>query len=388
MRFLPVLILVFCLTVGFFSSNQSLKKGQWIKQFHTHSITESLTKNGYQILSTTLPCPDTHGNLFRSWAEEPPVFHLLAAFFSQLGIQSPVFLPLFSYTLFMIATFLLLNNQLSTTKIEKGRQNLLFLLIFTTPALMRFSVQHLPDLLATALLVLGGYFTLKKNRVWMHLFLCLAVTTKALTLFPAVSFLIYSSFFDFQKPDTKTTLKNCLSLVISIGILVMPFVIWVSLLQYMQISNPFFHEFNIQNRYFGSLGLLIQLKYWLRMINWSASKGVGWVLFTAFCSSILYRRGRVWNKNRLEGLMFIWSFALLPYWVLVRQGNFVHDHYFLPFLLPISVLGSLTLSKIPSRLWLSILVFASVTNGILSLTQMKPLGLDNACDQEAPKYFN
>ena len=392
MRFSFFLIAGFCLVTAALSSSQSLKKGQWIKQFHSFSITESLSKNSFRIFSTTLPCPDARGGSHREWAEEPPVFHLLAAGIFALGLQNPALLPLLAYLLFMVAAFLLIcsPNEVGLERVGEKQRRIIFLLSATSPVVMRFSIQHLPDLLATALLMLGGYFTVGKRRGWSLIFLGLAVTTKALTIFPAVCFLLYSAYFDSQKKPT----KRLVEVACSIGVLASPFLIWIGCLQTLRVSNPFLNEFSAQNRYFGDFSLLLSLGYWLRVMNWAVSKGVGWILFIGFFLSVLeqvQKKQQIQLMPRLELFLYLWAAALIPYWILVRQGNYVHDHYFLPFAFPISVLGSLYwFKKMTSRAGIAVLVSLSITSiigGALSLTQMKPIGGEKACYEEVTKHF-
>lgn len=47
--------------------------------------------------------------------------------------------------------------------------------------------------------------------------------------------------------------------------------------------------------------------------------------------------------------MVFWALGLIPYWILVRHGNFVHDYYFLPFFVPMAYLGARAILRIPIK---------------------------------------
>ncbi|MBI3535723.1 MAG: hypothetical protein HY072_09605, partial [Deltaproteobacteria bacterium] len=104
-----------------------------------------------------------------------------------------------------------------------------------------------------------------------------------------------------------------------------------------------------------------------------ASKGVGWILFIGF---LLYLFSWLKKKHiytREEKFLLLWSFSFLFSWIVIRQGNFGHDYYFLPFSIPIAILGSLTLLKIINKIILISLIILSIGYGIYPLFKLSPV---------------
>ncbi|MBI4924502.1 MAG: hypothetical protein HY843_01145 [Bdellovibrio sp.] len=366
-----LLAIVFAVSIAMCNSKHSLSKGQVIKQFFSYSISQSLFHNGFQVFKTTLPCLDKTEKNLRQWAEEPPVFHFLAALPMTLGISNPAFMPLVSYLLLLIGILFLLKEigllfPLKELKLLSGKQSVaIFFLTSLTPVLLRYSIQHMPDLMACAWLVFAAVFLLKRKHFLCILFLTLAVTTKAVIFIPALAFLSFSYFFDH--------IKKPWFFFASLIIIASPFVLWLTAISSLEIPNPFIFEHFLENRHSGQLLLLIEPRFWIRFFTWSASKGVGWILFIGF---LLYLFSWLKKKHiytREEKFLLLWSFSFLVSWIVIRQGNFVHDYYFLPFSIPIAILGSLTLLKITNKIILISLTILSIGYGIYPLFKLSPV---------------
>ena len=336
-------------------SERSLQKGQVIKQFFAYSITESLRRN-FDIFATNLPCIPN-----RTWAEEPPVFHALAVFFDSLGLTSPAAVPLFAY--FLIGLGALLWFKRFTDPL------LSFLTLFfcmSAPAFTKYSIEHLPDLLATSLLFLGALFLSKEKKKFAVIFFMLSVTAKVLSVF-AVVFLVFFEAHSHAKMNAfsaKNKWMIYLRACFALAIISAPFLYWLIILQIKQIPSPFHFNNGIENRHSGSLALLLDLHYFLRINTWLWVKGTGLATSVVFISRIFKLKKRWANLAKEERLLWIWLAGIIPYVVLVRDGNFVHDNYLLPFLPPICLLAAMQVREWLDGPWLLFLPERPMSAGV------------------------
>ena len=315
-------------------SGQILFKGQVIKQFHAYAISSSLAESGNP-LRTALPCRSTTVHDGKQvWAEEPPLFHAWAAFLKRLGISDPA-LPAFLLSGVWVVVFLLL----CAHRVHEWSHVGFAVIGLSSPVFMRYFSQHMPDLCA-ALLLPGVWWLLVRNRAREALALSvLAATIKILVLFPLTALWLCWAFKkDFKKYAARAVGAVLLSLL--------PFVLWVWLLKSQDVPNPFVTSSLMENRHSGSWSLLLDGVYWQRFVTWVILKGMGVGVFY-----LVLRRGVALCTHKLrtssdEIFLWAWAIALVPYWILVRQGNFVHDYYFLPFFFPFAWLSALEWNRL------------------------------------------
>lgn len=348
------------------AGKDSLAHGQAIKQFFAYSITESLTRRPGPLvlpellISTQVPCDPP-----RVWAEEPPVFHGLAAICLRAGAQ-PWLLPLLGWMALVGALGALASHALR----ERGAENhgthgaswiAVALVAAASPAFLRYSVQHLPDLFATAILTWGAYaLVLRRRGLTLSLF-TLAVTAKALTVFPVVFLLLGEEWSESRRSSgsSRSWRRFALNRGLELALISLPFIAWVVLLKWQAIPSPFVVNHVYDNRHFGSLGHLVSPAYYLRFITWVAVKGVGLVLFAGaawwlvrFAREMRRPRGKTELApavSRFDALLAFWCVGLVFYWLFVRNGNFVHDYYVLPFLPAIALVGARFWAEFPRR---------------------------------------
>jgi len=355
---LAVLILFF--GVAFICSKNSLRQGQLVKQFTASSITQSLAKNGFSPLRSTLPCPHPYDQTKRvPWAEEPPIYHLFGALLLSAGLQQPAWPSLIiSLAIGLVVLFFLS----SFYKYRGKRLALALLVCLSVPIFWRYSYQHMPGILALFWLCLGSYSLGKGKTLWALILFILAVTTKALVIFPITgmwfwSFVIYPWIHQKRVPQ----LKSFLSFILGLALCIAPFLAWLFILKETHVPNPFDFSEPLKSRHSGDWQILIEARYWERLLLYAGPRGVGIPLLFGFLYSaraIL----RKWRKpDYIEGLLLCWALSVLPSWILVRSGSFIHDHYFLAYSIPICLLGFRAIEHIPRVpirllvLWLSIL---------------------------------
>lgn len=437
-------LLLLLLAGGIFWARQGsvLRKGQVIKQFVSFSLTESLGINGMRIDQTRVPCPDpaVPGSESRRWAEEPPVFHVLAARLAKLGWAQPESLPLLAFLGLWLGLLGLAlcggqsaRGPLQTGDVARRRgwwdggwrrlaqwQNQLGEGVWVgtaaaaSPIFLRYSVQHVPDLLATGFLVWGAWALFLRWRFFAFLFFTAAVTTKALAWVAVVTLTLWDVALRRKKRAAM------ISSLVRVSLTLVPFMLWVGYLQLFSIPSPFHWHNWIENRHAGSLLRLLQGAFWLRLGTWSVAKGMGWVLFVgvtlaAVRSVIFYflpaatvtptttapaQPGRRWgwflgsalgermSVAPIDSMLWFWGWGLLPFWALIREGNWVHDYYVMPFIPPFALLGARAWMRIQSRRMGLFLLCLSVALAVLQLVRLKEqalvegqLGRPQYCDQ-------
>ncbi|MBL7714651.1 MAG: hypothetical protein JNL01_04230 [Bdellovibrionales bacterium] len=345
------LVLLIAVSLG----DGALARGQAIKQFFAYSISKSLSANPWAWLSTHLPCTDAATGGLRLWVEEPPVFHFLSAW----GIR---WFPQIAAPVSILALFFIFFAAFRFTsgtwfpdwsfKKDPKRDYRLHLAAFSaailvfSPIVLRYSIQHLPDLLATAFLVLGAAVV---HPTLALVFFTLSVTTKALTVIPVAAVLISRWSVWDKKVTQKALVRPALKTALQLAGISAPFALWLFILWKNQIPNPFSLNNVVENRHSGSLGLLIDPHFWSRFFTWTFSKGVGLVALPFFIVRVLGEFGIGWAKKKkgTERTLIFWAASVIPYWLLIRQGNFVHDYYTLPFAFPILMLAISGLTSLP-----------------------------------------
>ncbi len=388
LRPLPIYFYILLACIPVMNAQKSLQKGQVIKQFFAFSITQSLSRHPFQWFSTQLPCTPP-----RVWVEEPPVFHLLSALFLRIFSNIPQIVPILSFLLLGLGISSLIQSSFKKTF---ERWMVVGLLLYM-PGVIKYSIQHLPDLLATAFLICGSALVLSnKRRLGLFLWM-LSVTTKALTLFAIVPILVFVIFYD-QNSD-QPFLKKLLNIALTLLCISFPFLLWVLWIQIHPVPSPFWVSNVIENRHSGRLKLLIESAFYLRSVTWIGIKGVGLFLFLPFlaygwshlrATQKSFKASLNPQKLRLEKVLLFWSVGVVPYWLLVRQGNFVHDYYSLPFLIPIGILGILHLFRLKNKKIMICCVCLHFLLGITSFLSLKTVELPPGqtqlifCERETP----
>lgn len=337
------------LTWGALWGGSILRKGQVIKQFHTSSITTSLARENFDILATSLPCPDPQGlNESRGWAEEIPVFHALGALLIKLGITDPQWPSLLSVFVWALAFYAVFTH--FSLNLEGA------LLVLFAPVLIRYLPQHLPDVWAAALLTWGFAFALRRRKGEALVAWFVAGLIKPLALLPAV-FIAFATWG--------------WGVAVGFGaVSALVFGAWLYTLQTHQIPNPFFFASGLENRHSGAWSYLWDPHYYARLATWVGTKGVGWIVV-----------GLSFYGFRLDRQVAAWGLAAVASWVLVRAGSSIHDYYFLMYFPAFAIAGALGLRESPWKRFGWVLVVATVLTGL-----DQPVSLDRGAYSEAPNF--
>jgi 4-amino-4-deoxy-L-arabinose transferase-like glycosyltransferase len=326
--------LVLLATVGA-GARDSLKKGQLVKQFQCYSMTDSLKAHPWAILHSALPCPNpVTGERSVRRVEEPATYSAFAAvilhFVDHAAAPTLLISLLCAFALWLWAK-------------ELGADPwVTFLGAASVPVFLRYSFQHIPDPMAVLFLIAGSWCGLKARRGWMIFFFMLACTTKFTAIFAVVMML---AFLMRHEP---------VKAIGAVVVIASPFLIYLLAVNQLGISSPFEFSSLTENRHSGSWRLLFSSDYWWRFVTWTVVKGIGIPLSVFSVIGVV----RTLQQRRRPQLMLVaWVMGLIPFWVFVRQGNFVHDYYFLIFFPPLALLGAWALSEV-KQTWFKATVFA------------------------------
>ena len=347
--------------------DQSLARGQVIKQSFSFAQTESLAQNGFDLAHTGYPCGDAAdlGNSsakpFRARAEEPPFFYLPAAFLLKFSSAPAWFWPYCSF-LFLVAGIAYLASGL--IEFSPDERMVIFFGASFIPVFFRYSVQFLPDLQASAFLVWGAALSWRGKKAASVSSFILAVSLKTLSVF-ALPFLLW-------KPSAPK--KSLFAIIAIVSASLVSFVAWIGFLEAHHIPSPFVLNGILNNRHSGRFHYLWDLSYYERVLLWAGPRGIGWVFIARF---------RLWASN-LKAISFDGNrtktralehgrFALLGF---SPRGKLrFTDYYFLPFALPFAILGVIQICKTfksaPVAKYAAIVL--SIALGLESLLSQKPI---------------
>lgn len=330
----------------------TLFSGQVIKQFESYSLARSMAEVGFNPYATTIPCD---GGI--RWVLELPLFVGLGGIFAMLAPSLPSILPLLVFGLFLfgLARF--------RDRLAPESPWLPWVAVGAAPVFLRFSTQFLADPLAVALLLLGAGFFLENRRASSVLFFLLAVSVKP-TVLPSVLFFRWA--FASERAARSLFPKNAVRwFVREVAIallLVVPFVTWTLSVKALGIPSPLNESGGIL-----SLGsdwaILGERTFYSKFFNWTVFKGVGIPLF---CLAIY---GALRMEDDRTRRLATWSIGIVPYWLVVRRLNVIHDYYSLSFFVPIAILGACVAARLIEKhrgpAWgIRLFLYASIAQGV------------------------
>lgn len=367
------LLLAALLTAPF--ASQGLWKGQVLKQFETYSIIESLAKDPTGWFRTTVPCPPGGES---QWAAELPIYQGLAApFVSIFGTQAS---GAFSWICFIALVGLIASQFGPWVGIVAG----------LSPALLRYSIQVLPDVFATLLVVAGAVAVMRRRPAWAWGFLGFAVSVKITAVIAAGMIWAFSVFerprvrdFELEEPRSFTHWLKSLLWLSTAVLWVIPFGLWVYELEKRGLSHIFQWGSAGENRYSGSWGLLLEPAFYARFVTWTFIKGIGLPLTLGLgvgvwaarkFAAAATRDRRDGQSEREDRLLWVWALGLPLYWVIVRQGNVVHDYYGLTFMPAYAILGARSLEHFVLPSFGRNLGVLSVVLAVWGLASLHPVG--------------
>ncbi len=325
------------------------------------SLMESMFSRPHWI-GHDIPCITSTGALSSKplWAEEPPVFHALGAFLKWVGFTNIYgkLLALLSCIAWALGTFACLQTLL-LKPLQGERRTWVLLAIFFTPMIMMHGAQPLPDDLMAAFLAWSLYFFFRRSLFSAFVLATLAVTLKALPIFPILPVILGYLFLD----QTGPSFRRRFAWATIAGLTVVPMALWLGYLAHQQIDNPFFSDHFSLSRHTGGsdLGVIFTFRYWWRYFTWMFYQGVS--LPIAILSWIgLGKIASRWKQSSSnERILFIYACFSPVYWAVVRGPQFSAPWYSFSFMFPFTILGCRELALLKNsyaRAAIALLVFA------------------------------
>jgi 4-amino-4-deoxy-L-arabinose transferase-like glycosyltransferase len=300
------------------------------RQADTAAMARNYYENGYNFL---YPQIDWGGNSPGYLESEFPIYQFIVALcYKAFGFTE--FWGRFLSVIFSIITLYYLYKLVKSLIDEPAALwSCFFLALF--PRYMFFSRTIIPDITMIMFLVLGVYFFLQasasgKKHMFLlsSIFISLAVLTKIYVLFIGLP-LLYLAWLKFGKK------------------LLSQWVLWVySLVVLIPVGLWYYHAHQIGLRYgltvgiwsygtdkWGNWDIVTTLNFWNEIIIVHLARyHFTYAGFIVFLIGLFIAR-----KTREEKLFDYWLIATLVFFIIVAKGNYIHDYYQLPFLIPASV---------------------------------------------------
>lgn len=363
------------LIVQFFSSTPFFHD----KVIVSTQISKSMA-NDLKLWGEQIPCHNVDGtnSSLGTWAEEPPVYHFLASLFMQI-VPKDLYFKLFSALLSSLLVIALLHLISSVSKqkaspLGPSETFLAFLLVIFQPYIFLFYTRPIPDTLATIFTAFFlSYFIAQKHKfAWS--FSVLAVTTKAIAIFPIFSTVLSYLFCQKLRENfTHRFIKSALY-----GLSIIPFIAWLFFLEKYSIQNPFFEEaLQISGSHTSGTGEkeIYNLRLFTRVLSWSFVKGTGIPIFILYLMSFVYAVKKT-QKSLIDYICLSIPFGHLFYVLMVASPQISAPWYSFYFNIFYTTFAALIFVKIKMHWKIIIILLTALTS--LSLADLKPLERQNA----------
>lgn len=243
----------------------------WNDKTTTSSRIISNMQNNNGLVAHDFACyePDRKTSQYKTWGEEPPLFHYVAMSFKFiLGDWSLKLVPLLCFVFSIWGLYLIIGTLTQTSFEEKYW--ILIPLTFT-PSFYIHTIRFLPDNLALTFLVFGLYYFIKNQWKLAWILFLFSTTTKALAIVP-VAFLCL-----FYLIEYRLSWKKNLPKLLGFSLCLIPTFMWFYYLHKNNISNPFFETGNMIPQHAGGsdFSILQTRKYWSKIFQWYFYRGIG-----------------------------------------------------------------------------------------------------------------
>ena len=309
-------------------------------------ISESMLKSGLPYAQNISCIDGEEVKNMTTWAEEPPLFHALAILMIKLGMNEIFFrlLPLICIILYALGMAKLTGLLIPYNSKEK---NLVLIAALLCPFAFIHATRFLPDNLALAALVWFLVFFFRRKYTYSTLLAYIAVTGKALAIFPIAAVVAGHLFF-----CQRETIKKKLTISLITATSLLPMIAWLYYLQSNNISNPFFLEELSLSRHTGGsdFGILITRKYWSKVFSWVVVRGMSIPLYALSIYalvSILKNN----KKSYTEKIILGYVVGHFVYLIVVRGQQTVSPWYSFYFMPCYFILAMMGLKQITAKKW-------------------------------------
>jgi len=160
--------------------------------------------------------------------------------------------------------------------------------------------------------------------IFSAFFLSLACLLKPQTLYLGLPLL----FLAWDKYKNHTFLRWQLWLYMLL--VVVAIFLWYYHIHKVRIVTFGIWEYSMDK--WGNWDMVLSLYYWKRIFSVLLERYFAWIGFPIFLFGLFLKR-----KNPRERLFDFWLIAILVYFIIVARGNYEHDYYQLPIMLPACV---------------------------------------------------
>ncbi|HVO72887.1 MAG TPA: glycosyltransferase family 39 protein [Ignavibacteriaceae bacterium] len=300
------------------------------RQADTAAMSRNYYENGFNFL---YPQIDWGGNSEGYVESEFPFYQFIVALFYRLfGIHEIIGRIL--SVIFSIVTILVLFKTVSKYIDEKTALWTCFIYSIL-PINVFYSRVFMPEPLLLMSISLGLYsfseWLDKQKPIFYFIsvfFICLACLIKIPTLYIGLP-LAYLAW----KKYGKNVFKNIPIICYSAAVFISVFLWYYHAHQIYQKSNLSFEIWGYGSDKWGNWDFICTWEYWNGVFFKNiAEKHLTWTGFIIFILGLI-----LFRKNIKIKLFYLWLLAGFIYLIIVAKGNYYHDYYQLPIILPISV---------------------------------------------------
>lgn len=297
------------------------------RQTDTAAIARNYYENGYKF---SYPQIDWGGNSPGYVETEFPIYPFVVALLYKLcGVYE-------SIGRFLSIVFSIITNYFLYLLVRKVIDEITALwscfLFAILPSLVFFGRAFMPESAILMSSILGIYFFLKwaDSESWQDFllssgFITLACLLKIPTLYLGLP-LLYIACLKF-----KTRVLFQWSLWLYSFVVLIPVIAWYYHAHQLLLHQGFtFGIWEYGTDKWGNWDLIISLKYWSRILfTRIANRHLQIAGFFIFIWGLLLKRNTPHEK-----LFDFWLLSILVYFIIVGKGNYVHDYYQLPIIIP------------------------------------------------------
>jgi 4-amino-4-deoxy-L-arabinose transferase-like glycosyltransferase len=297
------------------------------RQADTAAMARNFYENGYKLL---YPQIDWGGDSSGYVETEFPIYPFIVALFYKFFGVFELYGRLLSVIFSLVALYFLYLLARKYTDENTALWSCFFFTIL--PLNVYFSRAFMPESALIMSSILGVYFFSQWLALgkWRYFILSLSFITLACLLKIPTLYLglpiFYLAWLKFgRKILTQWSLwVYALSVFICVGA-------WYY--HAHQIFLQYGHTFGIWGYgtdKWGNWNMLITLKFWNKILfQHLAEKHITWPGFPVFLIGLLMKR-----QTKREKIFDLWLIAVVIYFIIVAKGNYVHDYYQLPFMIP------------------------------------------------------
>jgi len=341
-RYLIFLIITMAVALRLYHLDAPITGLSSWRQADTASIARNFYENDFRLLH---PQIDWRGNSSGYVESEFPIYPFIVAGFYKLFGFTEQWGRLLSVVFWLISIYVLYLLVQKYLGPSEGLWSCLLLSFLPIP--LYFSRTFMPESMLIMCSVLGIYFFsewLTTDNYGHFLvsasFIALACLIKIPTLYLGLPI----AYLAWVKYRGKTLSQ--LRLWLFALLILIPIGLWYHHAHQLFLDSGLtFGIWDYGTGKWGNWSLLLKVEFWKRIFLERLSQGyLTWAGLPLFLAGLVMKR-----KHRKEILFDFWLIAVFIYFLIVAKGNYVHEYYQLPFVVPASIYMGKALGRYISR---------------------------------------